>query len=61
MSAHQNTAWQTWVRELLGRGFGVEDIALKTKCDPAHVRSEIKILRQEGRLRQVLRPRETPQ
>jgi len=59
MTRHQNDAWQTWVRELLAQGFGVEDIAIKTKSAVEHVRREVSILRQEGRLRDIVRPKKS--
>lgn len=46
--------WQRRVADLLREGFGVEDIAIRMKCSTADVRREVEILRNEGRLRDVL-------
>ncbi len=46
--------WQSRVASLLRDGFGVEDIAIRMKCSTADVRREVEILRNEGRLRDVL-------
>lgn len=46
--------WIVKVRDLLRQGFGVEDIAVKLKCDVSHVRAEVEIYRREGRLKEVL-------
>ena len=43
------------VRELLGQGFGVEDIGLKLKCAASDVRREVEIYRQEGRIKKIVR------
>ena len=50
MTAHANDAWQTVVRRLLKEGYGVEDIAIKAKCDVQDVRREVQILREGGDL-----------
>lgn len=55
MTAHANTAWMVQVRELLGQGFGVEDIGLKLKCAASDVRREVEIYRQEGRIKKIVR------
>lgn len=57
MSPERNTHWQMRVREYLRQGFGVEDIALKLGCAPDDVRREISILRQEGRLAKIVKPK----
>ncbi len=50
------------ISALLGQGFGSEDIAIRLKCAPELVRREITRLREEGRLRDIVRPKkETPQ
>lgn len=46
--------WQSRVASLLRDGFGVEDIAIRMKCDAYDVRREVEILRSEGRLRDIL-------
>lgn len=51
---HQNTAWQTRIKELLRQGYGVEDIAIKTKVKTDAVRREVQIMREEGTLCEVL-------
>lgn len=48
--ALRNSAWIGKVRQLLREGQGVEDIALKLKCDVTAVRSEVSILRELGEL-----------
>ena len=50
MTPQQNTMWICRVREALKAGFGVEDIALREKCDVADVRAEVEILRDGGEL-----------
>jgi DNA-binding NarL/FixJ family response regulator len=50
MSPEANTNWQAKVAQYLRDGYGVEDIALKMKCEVSAVRHEVKILRDEGRL-----------
>lgn len=64
---HQAEAWRTWVRELLGQGLGVEDIAAATKCSPDAVRREVRALRDAGDLTKLYdgtarttAPKETP-
>ena len=47
--------WQRWVRRYLRAGYGTEDIAMMLKCDVSAVRLEVKILRESGKLREVLR------
>lgn len=56
MTAQRNSNWQQKVRSLLRQGYGVEDIAVMHKCDVAAVRAEVSILRQEGRLAEIVRP-----
>ncbi len=56
MTPQQNTTWQTAVRSLLGEGYGAEDIAIRLGCAADDVRREMEILRQEGRLRDIVRP-----
>jgi DNA-binding NarL/FixJ family response regulator len=51
MSPESNANWQAKVAQYLRDGFGVEDIALKLKCEVSAVRREVKILRDEGRLK----------
>lgn len=55
--AARNDAWQRRVHALLRAGLGAENIGLKLSCPADQVRAEISILRQEGRLRDVLRPK----
>lgn len=55
MTAHRNSAWIVSVRELLGQGFGVEDISLKLECSVEDVRREVEIYRQEGRIKEIVR------
>lgn len=50
MTAQRNSNWQAKVRALLRDGYGVEDIALRLRCDVGDVRSEVAILRAEGEL-----------
>ena len=50
MTAHANDAWQTVVRRLLREGYGVEDVAIKLRCDVDDVRREVAILRASGDL-----------
>lgn len=57
MTPERNTAWQTQVRSLLGKGLGVEDIAIRLNCAADDVRREVSILRQEGRLAEIVRPK----
>lgn len=55
MTAHRNSAWIVSVRELLGQGFGVEDIAVRLGCKAGDVRREVEIYRQEGRIKEIVR------
>jgi len=48
MTAQRNSNWQANVRTLLRQGYGVEDIALRLKCEADEVRREVAILRAEG-------------
>lgn len=57
MSAHRNSAWIERVRDLLGQGYGVEDIAFQLKCAADDVRREVEIYRQEGRIKEIVRDR----
>lgn len=57
MTARRNSAWQGLVSQYLREGYGVEDIALFMECDVALIRTEVSILRQEGRLRDIVRPK----
>ena len=50
MTPHRNDAWQTAVRGLLKQGYGVENIAIKLKCDVQDVRREVAILRDSGEI-----------
>jgi len=50
-----NDVWIARVRTLLAEGYGVEDIALKLRCDPDAVRNEIRILRASGELEEIVR------
>jgi hypothetical protein len=59
MSPERNSNWQQKVRFLRRRGYGVEDIAVMHKCDVAAVRAEVSILRQEGRLAEIVKPVKT--
>ena len=52
---HDDPAWSWRVQDLLRAGFGVEDIALALRCDVRFVRAEVQILREQGRLVEVLR------
>lgn len=54
--ADENTAWRAKVHQLLGDGWGVEDISIMLSCDVDHVRREVQILRDSGRLERVVRP-----
>ena len=49
-SGQLNSVWQTRVKTLLSKGYGVEDIAIKTGVDVQHVRNEVAILRDDGAL-----------
>ena len=55
MTPECNTASMVKVRTLLGKGFGVEDIAIKLECSVADVRREVEIYRQEGRIKEIVR------
>lgn len=57
MTGRSNSKWQGDVARLLGEGFGVDDIAIRLKCDADDVRREVQILRQEGRLAEIVRPK----
>lgn len=57
MTAHRNSAWIVQVRELLGQGYGVEDIAVQMECSADDVRREVEIYRQEGRIKEIVRGR----
>lgn len=57
MTAQQNTSWMVRVRDLLGQGLGVEDIAIRMGCSADDIRREIEIYRQEGRLTEIVRPK----
>lgn len=57
MTPDQNTGWMVKVRTLLGKGFGVEDIAVKLECAVSDVRREVEIYRQEGRIKEIVRGR----
>jgi hypothetical protein len=57
MTPHQNSEWQGRVATMLGWGLGCEDIAVRMKCSADDVRREVAILRQEGRLAEVLKLR----
>lgn len=57
MTGRENSKWQGDVARLLGEGFGAEDIAIRLKCAADDVRREISILRQEGRLAEIVRPK----
>ena len=50
----KNELWQAQVRRFLNSGYGVEDIALKMACDVEDVRSEVRILRNQGVLECVV-------
>lgn len=55
MTPNENTGWQVRVSNLLRRGYGVEDIAVKLKCKADDVRREVEIYRQEGRIKEIVR------
>lgn len=55
MTAQRNTMWQAHVRRLLSEGYGVEDIAVITKCPADDVRREVEILRASGELKDIYR------
>jgi len=50
-----NSMWQARVKDLLKRGYGVEDIGVMLGCDPEHVRIEVRILRETGELDKMFR------
>lgn len=52
-SAEKNSAWIAMVRNMLSLGFGVEDIALKSKSKLEDVRREVNILRANGDLKSI--------
>ena len=54
-TGHRNTAWQARVRQMMEQGAGYDDIAVKLGCDPALIRAEAEIYRQEGRLDEIYR------
>jgi len=61
-----NDQWQMLVHGMLGAGLGAEDIALRVRhmglrTTADQVRNEITILRNEGRLLEVLRLRALPE
>jgi hypothetical protein len=58
MTAQANSNWQARVRGLLRDGYGVEDIAVRLKCDVADVRAEVAILRADGQLAAIYGGRE---
>ena len=45
--------WHCRVSALLRHGYGTEDIAIKLGCDVEHVRLEVDILREQGRLAEI--------
>lgn len=49
-----NSMWVCRVREALGTGLGVEDIAVEMDCSPDDIRAEVEIYRSEGTLRRIL-------
>jgi len=51
--ADENTAWSRSVKALLKQGYGVEDVAVFLNCDAQHVRNEVSIYRDEGRLGEI--------
>ena len=53
--ATKNSHWQGRVRVLMGKGFGVEDIAVDLGCDVAFVRREAAILAANGELDNLYR------
>jgi hypothetical protein len=56
MTGQSNSTWQGRVVALLRQGYGAEDIAIRLNCAADDVRREMEILRQEGRLRDIVRP-----
>lgn len=40
--------WQAYVRSMLAKGYGVEDIAVKLKVKSDSVREMVKIMRRNG-------------
>ena len=55
MTGARNSQWICRVREHLREGFGVEDIAIRLKCDVEAVRAEVWILREQGDLERIYR------
>lgn len=52
--ADKNTAWSREVKRLMRKGYGVEDVAVILKCDLQYVRDEVQILREEGRIEEIV-------
>lgn len=48
-----NKPFDMRVLELLREGYGVEDVALKLKCDPEMVRRAVKRLREKDMIRKM--------
>jgi hypothetical protein len=55
MTAQANTMWICRVREALREGYGVEDIAVRERCNVEDVRREVEILRAEGAFKVMFR------
>lgn len=55
MNARANSQWIGQVQRLLREGYGVEDIALRLGCDVEDVRREVKILRDMGIIKEIVR------
>lgn len=53
--ARQNSEWIGRMKTLLREGWGVEDIAIKTKTKLEHVQSEVRILRASGELNDLFK------
>lgn len=51
--ARQNSEWIGRMKTLLREGWGVEDIAIKTKTKLEHVQREVRILRASGELEEL--------
>lgn len=56
MTPHGNSQWIGQVNRLLREGLGVEDIAIRLKCDVEAVRVEVAILREMVALDDMFSP-----
>jgi len=59
--AQKNTMWSRKVRTLLKDGYGVDDISIMTKTDIEEVRLEVKILRETGQIKGIVRGQKNEQ